>query len=204
MSDHSHDRRHHPYVRFVSMVLTSTVVMYALTYTNVFDIGHAHVSEERIYMAVLMGAAMAVVMLLFMWGRMLDSVRANVAVIAVATVLGGVAFGLSQSQALVGDQAYLRGMIPHHSIAILTSERAQIEDVRVRELANGISRAQVKEIAEMEWLINDIAENGPATTAEEAEQRPVPDFSGGGASAGAAVGHLSSGSIATATNSSDR
>ena len=70
----------------------------------------------------------------------------------------------------------MRAMIPHHSIAILTSERATIEDVRVRELADGIISAQRREIEEMNWLLEDIANNGKATTQAEAEARPVPKF----------------------------
>ncbi|HBU62359.1 MAG TPA: DUF305 domain-containing protein, partial [Oceanicaulis sp.] len=62
--------------------------------------------------------------------------------------------------------------------AIMTSERAGIEDVRVRELADGIIEAQRREIKEMEWLIRDIAENGPATSQAEAEARPMPEFEG--------------------------
>lgn len=178
----THDEQHEKastrrmYLRFGLMILTSTVLMYALTYTNVFDLGHIHVSEERIYMALLMGSAMAIVMLLFMWKSMYRVVKANVAILVGALVLGGAAFGLSQSQALVGDVAYMRGMIPHHSIAILTSVRANLDDVRVQDLAEGIAGTQVEEIAEMEWLIADIAANGTATTREEAERRPVPDF----------------------------
>jgi uncharacterized protein (DUF305 family) len=72
----------------------------------------------------------------------------------------------------------MEGMIPHHSIAILTSERAQIEDLRVLKLADGIIEAQVKEINEMEWLIEDIRNNGVAVTQEEADARPVPAFTG--------------------------
>ena len=67
-------------------------------------------------------------------------------------------------------------MIPHHSIAILTSERANLEDVRVRELADAIIAAQRREIKEMDWLIDDIAKNGPATSQADATTRPVPDF----------------------------
>ena len=76
------------------------------------------------------------------------------------------------------DREYMSAMIPHHSIAVLTSERAQIEDVRVRELADGIIRTQRKEIAEMEWLIDDIGANGVAATAQAANARPVPEFQG--------------------------
>jgi hypothetical protein len=125
-----------------------------------------------------MGAAMALIMLAFMWGMMYRNRTVNVAIVVGALLLGGTALYLSRSQALVEDESYMKAMIPHHSIAILTSERAGIEDVRVRELADGITAAQRKEIKEMDWLVQDIKENGPATTSEEAEQRPVPDFEG--------------------------
>jgi hypothetical protein len=164
------------YRRFGAMIATSTVVMFALTYTNVYVAAHIRWSEERVYMALLMGAAMAVVMLGFMWSMMYRNLRVNVAIVGVAVVLGGVALGLSRSQVWVDDTAYMEGMIPHHSIAILTSERAQIDDVRVRELADEIILAQRREIDEMDWLIADIAQNGVAATPAEATERPVPDF----------------------------
>lgn len=181
--DHQHSAHHgagahqrRAYLRFGAMIATSTAVMYALTYTNLFSLEHARWSEERAYMAILMGSAMAIVMLGFMW-RMYESTRVNVAIMVGAVAVGSIAFTLSETQAMVGDEAYMKAMIPHHSIAILTSERAGIEDVRVRELAEGISQTQVEEINEMDWLLGDIAENGKATTPEEAAERPVPDFS---------------------------
>ncbi|WP_278255422.1 DUF305 domain-containing protein [Nocardioides convexus] len=121
------------YVRFGLMIATSTVVMFVLTYTNAFSIDHVRWSEERLYMALLMGAAMALVMLAFMRSMMYRNRTINLVIVALALALGGTALYLSRSQTLVDDQAYMRGMIPHHSIAILTSERAQIDDVRVRE-----------------------------------------------------------------------
>jgi len=166
------------YLRFGAMIATSTVVMFALTYTNSFAWDHVRWSEERLYMALLMGGSMAVIMLGFMWG-MHRNTRINVAIVAGGFVLMGVALWLSRSQAFVDDREYMKGMIPHHSIAILTSERADLDDVRVCQLADGIIRAQREEIDEMDWLIDDIAENGEATTAAEAAARPVPDFSRG-------------------------
>jgi len=157
------------------MIATSTLVMFVLTYTNVFDVAHIHFSQERLYMAVLMGSAMAIVMLGWMWKMYPDRQR-NLAIVGGAVVLGIAAFLFSQTQAFVGDVGYMRAMIPHHSIAILTSERAGITDVRVRALADGIIEAQRREIAEMEWLIRDIDANGPAQTAAEAARRPVPSF----------------------------
>jgi hypothetical protein len=172
----AHERR--MYVRFGLMIATSTAVMFVLTYSNVFALDHVRWSEERFYMALLMGGAMALVMFAFMRSMMYRNRTYNVVLVAVAILLGAGGLYLSRSQVLVDDQAYMNGMIPHHSIAILTSERADIDDVRVRELADGIIKAQRKEIKEMDWLVEDIEKNGPATTQEEAQQRPVPDFEG--------------------------
>ncbi|MBS43492.1 MAG: DUF305 domain-containing protein [Nocardioides sp.] len=166
------------YVRFGLMIATSTAVMFVLMYSNVFALDHVRWSEERFYMALLMAGAMALVMFAFMRSMMYRNRAYNVALVAVALLLGAGGLYLSRSQVLVDDQAYMNGMIPHHSIAILTSERADIDDVRVRELADGIIKAQRKEIKEMDWLVEDIEKNGPATTQEEAQQRPVPDFEG--------------------------
>ncbi|MDN5894909.1 MAG: DUF305 domain-containing protein [Nocardioides sp.] len=172
----AHEKR--MYVRFGLMIATSTVVMFVLMYSNVFVLDHARWSEERFYMALLMGGAMALVMFVFMRSMMYKNRAYNIVLVVVAVLLGAGGLYLSRSQVLVDDQAYMKGMIPHHSIAILTSERADIDDVRVRELADGIIEAQRKEIKEMDWLIEDIEKNGPATTQEEAQRRPVPDFEG--------------------------
>lgn len=172
----AHERR--MYVRFGLMIATSTAVMFVLMYSNVFALDHVRWSEERFYMALLMAGAMALVMFAFMRSMMYKNRAYNVVLVAVALLLGAGGLYLSRSQVLVDDQAYMNGMIPHHSIAILTSERADIDDVRVRELADEIIKAQRREIKEMDWLVEDIEENGPATTQEEASQRPVPDFEG--------------------------
>ena len=164
------------YVRFIVMIATSTLIMFGLMYLNTYALDHVFFSETRTYMALYMGGAMAIVMLLFML-HMYDNKRANIAILAVSAMLFAGSLYLVRSQATISDQAWQKAMIPHHSIAILTSERANIEDVRVRELADGIIDAQRREIKEMEWLIADIEANGKATTAAEAAQRPVPEFS---------------------------
>ncbi len=165
------------YLRFGAMIATAMVVMYAITYLNSAAFEHVRWSEERLFMTLLMGASMAVIMLLYMLGMYKDW-RVNTAILVVsALVFGGVLF-LVRSQTTVQDRAYMSSMIPHHSIAILTSERSEIRDVRVCELAVEIIRAQRREIDEMEWLIRDIGENGPAENAVEAAERPVPEFEG--------------------------
>jgi hypothetical protein len=122
-----------------------------------------------------MGAVMAVIMLSFMRG-MYRNQRLNLGIYVGSFIVLLVALIILRSQILVGDTSYMRAMIPHHSIAILTSSNAQIEDVRVRQLADEIIEAQRREIGEMDWLLGDIAENGIASTQEEAEARPVPQL----------------------------
>lgn len=163
------------YLRFAAMIATSVAVMFALTYLNTYAAQHVRWSETRAYMTLIMGAAMAVIMLSFMLG-MYKNRKINAAIYVGAAVVFLLALVLVRSQATVGDRSYMRAMIPHHSIAILTSERAQIADVRVRALADEIIRAQRREIKEMAWLIEDIRENGPALTEAEAAERPPPDF----------------------------
>lgn len=163
------------YLRFGAMIATSTLVMFLLTYTNTYAWDHVRWSEERVYMALLMGGAMGVVMLSFMWG-MHKNVKVNVGIYACAFALIAVALWLSRSQHFVDDREYMKGMIPHHSIAILTSEHADLDDLRVCELANGIIKSQREEIAQMDWLIDDIARHGEATTRAEADARSVPEF----------------------------
>ena len=165
------------YLVFAGMIATSTTVMFLLTYTNAYRWSHMTFSRERLYMAILMGSAMALVMLAFMARTMYRSRALNAVVVVTAVVLGALAFWFSRAQVLVGDDAYMRGMIPNHSIDSLTSERAGIEDVRVRELADGIITTQREEIAQMKWLLADIERNGAVTTEGQARERPLPDFS---------------------------
>ncbi len=177
-ADHQPPDERKQYLRFAVMILTSTAVMFGLMYLNTYDWSHMQWSETRFYMAFVMGSAMAVVMLGFML-HMYRNTKANLAIVAVAALVFAGALFLVRSQTTVQDQSWMRAMIPHHSIAILTGERAEITDVRVRELADEIIEAQRREIEEMEWLIADIAENGEATTPAAAEARTVPDFSTG-------------------------
>jgi FlaA1/EpsC-like NDP-sugar epimerase len=165
------------YLRFAAMIATSMVVMFVIMYLNTYELAHVQWSETRFFMTWVMGAAMAVIMLTFMLG-MHKNKKVNVAIYLVSVVVFAGALWLVRSQATVEDTSFMRAMTPHHSIAILTSERANIEDVRVRELADEIIAAQRREIAEMEWLIADIEENGVASTEDEAEDRPVPEFDG--------------------------
>ncbi|MBW3098982.1 DUF305 domain-containing protein [Pseudohoeflea coraliihabitans] len=156
------------YWRFAAMIATSTVVMFGLMYINTYLITHVFFSETRTYMAILMGAVMAIIMLSFMLS-MYSNKKINAAIFIGSLLVFAIALWLVRSQVTVADTSYMRAMIPHHSIAIMTSTRANIEDSRVRKLADEIIYAQDKEIAEMRYLIAEIEANGPR---QESEPEP--------------------------------
>lgn len=149
------------YWRFLLMIAVSTVVMFGLMYLNTWSIDHTFYSQTRTWMAFVMGGAMAIVMMGFMW-NMYESKRLNVAIIVIAFLVLSLSLYLVRSQQTVGDVSYMEAMIPHHSIAVLTSDRTQIRDPRVRKLADQILEAQVREISEMKALIGDLEANPPA------------------------------------------
>jgi hypothetical protein len=165
------------YLRFFAMIGTSVFVMFILMYLNSYHIlDHAWFSETRLFMTGMMGGSMVVIMFLFM-KRMYGKKYLNRAIMIGGPFILFLSLWLVRSQSTVDGIDYMKGMIPHHSIAILTSERAGIDDLRVRALADEIIQAQRREIREMEWLISDIKENGSAETEGEVRSRPVPDFS---------------------------
>ncbi|CAD5271147.1 conserved membrane hypothetical protein [Bosea sp. 62] len=143
------------YARFGVMIAVSTIVMFGLMYLNTFELDHVFFSQTRAWMALLMGATMAVLMLGFML-KMYANKAANIAIFAGSVAVFAVSLWLVRSQTTVDDVSYMKAMIPHHSIAIMTSGRARIVDPRVRKLADDIIAAQVREIAEMKQLIADL------------------------------------------------
>ena len=156
------------YGRFAAMVATSTFVMFGLMYLNTYAFEHVLFSQTRAWMALMMGGVMAAIMLLFMWG-MYANKGANYAILVGALVVAGGALWLVRGQQTVGDVAYMKAMIPHHSIAIMTSERAHIKDPEVRKLADGIIDAQVREIELMKRHIARLEAN---PTAQDAPDLP--------------------------------
>lgn len=149
------------YARFAAMIATSTIVMFGLMYLNTYALDHVSFSQTRGWMALLMGATMAVIMIAFMWG-MYPRKGTNIGVVVAAVLVFALSLWLVRSQETVDDVSYMKAMIPHHSIAIMTSERAHIRDPEVRDLADRIIEAQVREITEMKALIGKL------------EARPVP------------------------------
>lgn len=143
------------YIKYFVMIATSSILMYMVMYLNTYEIGHVYFSEMRAYITVLSTCVMAIVMLIFML-NMLKNKKVNLIIVSVSVLVFVSSFLLMRNQTTIDDIDYMEAMIPHHSIAILASERANITDKRVKTLANSIIEAQKEEIEEMKKLIEDL------------------------------------------------
>ncbi len=145
--------KNNTYTTFFMMLGCSFVAMYITMYLNTYTIDHVYFSLTRFYMTCLGISAMAVIMWFFM-RKMYQNRKKNFAILLASLLLFGSALFLVRIQKpIVGDILWMEAMIPHHSIAILTSERADIKDPEVKKLAEGIIEAQKREIEEMKAMI---------------------------------------------------
>lgn len=141
------------YSKFVGMLVASFIAMYITMYLNTYELDHVYFSLTRFYMSCLGIATMAIIMFVAM-RSMYKNKKKNIAIVVVSIGLFASALGLVRAQApIVGDVLWMKAMIPHHSIAILTSERADIKDPQVKQLAEDIIKAQKKEIEDMKAMI---------------------------------------------------
>ena len=143
------------YKKFALMMAVSFVIMYAVMFLNIDQFSHLYLSTTRTYMTILMIAPMAISMMLFMWG-MYDNKKWNMAIIGGAAVVFFITLFLLRTQEPIGDEQWMKAMIPHHSSAILTSQEAEFEHPEVQKLADEIIKAQVREIDEMKRLLREI------------------------------------------------
>jgi uncharacterized membrane protein len=142
------------YQNFLLMLALSFIAMYITMYLNTYQIDHVYFSLTRFYMTCMGISAMAVIMW-FVMRKMYQNKNKNITILAGSFILFTAAFGLVRLQSpIIGDVLWMKAMIPHHSIAILTSERANIKDPEVKHLADDIIKAQKNEIEEMKTMIN--------------------------------------------------
>lgn len=145
----------HHYRSFIIMTVLSTLVMYAVMFAGIETFDHFYNSQGMVFMALLMGSSMAVIMLLLMLDMYKDR-RMNIIIVAVSTIVFAGSLYLLRSQQTVGDSAFIRMMIPHHSMAILSSENAKVSDDRLRKIADQIIESQKREISEMKTLLEQL------------------------------------------------
>lgn len=141
------------YKKFLVMMILSFFIMYIVMFLNMDKLGHYHTSITRVYMAILMVAPMAIVMMLMM-GKMYPDKKTNTGIIISGVVVFAIVLAALRTQTPVSDVQYMKAMIPHHSSAILTSKYANIKDPEVKKLAEEIIRSQEEEIAQMEAILN--------------------------------------------------
>lgn len=147
------------YARYFLMLGLSFLAMYITMYLNTYELDHVYFSLTRFYMTCLGIAAMAVIMLALMQ-QMYKNKKKNIGIYVGSLILFISALVLVRVQRpIVGDLLWMKAMIPHHSIAILTSERADLSDPEVRELADEIIKAQKREIGEMKAMIKRLENN---------------------------------------------
>lgn len=143
-----------PYARLGIAIAINTVIMFFLTYALLDSFDHFYVNVNRVYMALLMAAPMVIVMLVVMRSMYADT-RMNAAIVAGAVLVFAGALAGMRTQTPVGDDQFLRSMIPHHSSAIVMCEEASISDPEIEELCDEIVETQKREIAEMKALLDD-------------------------------------------------
>lgn len=151
--------KHVTYSKFFLMIIVSFIFMFGIMFLNIVELNHFYISINRIYMALLMASAMSFIMMAMMY-KMYSNKKKNNSILIISVVVFAVTLAGIRTQTPIGDVQYMKGMIPHHSSAILTSENANIKDPEVRKLADGIIEAQKKEIAEMKAMLERLENSG--------------------------------------------
>jgi amino acid transporter len=144
------------YRKLAIALAINAVIMFAITYVNLDSLNHFHANINRAYMALLMVALMAVVMLLVM-RSMFESTRLNVLLHGVFLGVAVLVFLLIRFQAPVGDEQFIRSMVPHHSSAVLMCEESAITDPELSALCDEIVETQLEEIAQMEDILERLS-----------------------------------------------
>jgi uncharacterized protein (DUF305 family) len=141
------------YVRLGIMAVLSFIAMYVLMYSMVNTFSDVIPSFNQFYMAGLMAAPMIVIEVLLM-GMMYSNKKLNVLIVGTSIVLGVLFFVFIRQQTLIGDEQFLKSMIPHHSGAVLMCEKADIQDPEIKELCGTIVQGQQEEIDQMQRILN--------------------------------------------------
>lgn len=140
------------YIKFSVMLGASFIVMYFVMFLNVDKVSHIYINMMRVYMTVLMICPMALIML-FVMRKMYQNRKINTFITLTAVFLFVLAFLMMRNQTFIGDRQFMKGMIPHHSIAVLVSNNAGIEDPELKKLSEEIIKTQEEEIAQMKNIL---------------------------------------------------
>lgn len=145
------------YTKFLLMLICSAISMYITMYFNTYQLDHVFFSWTRMYMTLIGIGGMSIIMFLFMQ-HMYKNKSKNIIIVLGSLFLMAVSTFMVRNQIPVNDVKWMKAMIPHHSIAILTSNNADLKDPEVKKLAEEIIKAQEKEIKQMKAMIKRLEE----------------------------------------------
>jgi uncharacterized protein (DUF305 family) len=145
-----HGKTH--YCHFAIMVVLSFISMYILMYAMVDRFANIYPNFNQFYMAGLMTAPMIVIELALM-GEMHKNKRLNVTIIIISILAGITFFAGIRQQAAIGDEQFLKSMIPHHAGAILMCNEAPVQDTEIQSLCRNITSNQQSEIDQMKTIL---------------------------------------------------
>lgn len=143
------------YAKLGIALALSWLTMYLLTYSMIRSFDHFYFNFSNAWMALIMVAPMGVIMVLIMW-KMFGHSGLNLALILGFVLLFGAALFFGRHEALVGDEQFLRSMIPHHSRAVLVCQESSITDPEIKQLCDSIIKTQLDEIAQMKDILRRV------------------------------------------------
>lgn len=146
------EKKHASYNKLALTISINAIVMFLLTYALIAQFDHFFANINRVYMTIMMVSPMVILMILVM-GSMYKNKKLNTILLAVFGVLFVGTFIVARNQALVGDQQFLRSMIPHHSSAIIMCEQSDIDDPEIIALCEDIVETQKEEIDQMKDIL---------------------------------------------------
>ncbi|GAA0861257.1 DUF305 domain-containing protein [Sphingopyxis soli] len=132
--------------------LVSAIIMYLVMFVMIDRLSSFYNNLNMAYMTLMMVAPMVILMIAAMPG-MFPHRRRNFVILACSALAFLGSFALIRTQTTIGDSAFLRSMIPHHSGAILMCEQAKLTDPEVRDLCRGIIAGQKAEIDQMKQIL---------------------------------------------------
>ena len=147
------------YKKLGTTLAINAVIMFILTYSLIASFDHFVPNINRAYMSVIMVSAMALLMLVTMRSMYKDPKKNTMLYIGFGLVFVA-SFLMARTQTAVGDEQFLRSMIPHHSSAILMCEESAITDPEIVSLCEDIVAAQEREIAQMQDILARYDESG--------------------------------------------
>ena len=150
--EHSGQKTRHHYMMLGVNLAISLLIMYVAMFAMIWSWGEFIQNVNFFYMALVMWAPMAAVMLLTM-KPMYANARLNLLLYALFAIVFVLSFAAIRAQVLVGDKQFLSSMIPHHSGAILMCGKAPVRDPQIRALCATIIKGQQAEIDQMDAML---------------------------------------------------